>query len=88
VKSPPAKATAIASMLSSLGATPVKDETDGRVRIEAEVSPTVGETTLVSLLRLLMRAADRFGHSLQRNGTSVIWAEVDTDDTREHRGES
>ncbi|WP_128380399.1 hypothetical protein [Streptomyces cavernae] len=88
MKSPKTQATAIASMLTSLGATPATDETDDRVRIEAEVPPTIGEATLVNLLHLLIRAADRFGHSLQKDGTSVIWAEVDTDDTQDDRGES
>jgi hypothetical protein len=88
VKSAKTQATAIASMLTSLGATPAQDETDERVRIEAEVPPTIGEATLVDLLHLLLRAADRFGHSLQKDGTSVIWAEVDADDTPDDRGES
>jgi hypothetical protein len=88
VKSPKTQATAIASMLTSLGATPVQDETDECVRIEAEVPPTIGEATLVNLLHLLIRAADRFGHSLQKDGTSVIWAEVDLDESQDDRGES
>ncbi len=87
MKSATTQATAIASMLTSLGATPVQDETDARVRIEAEVPPTIGEATLMDLLHLLLRAADRFGHSLQ-NGASVIWAEIDADVTPDHRGES
>lgn len=88
MKSATAQATAIASMLASLGAAPATEERDDHVRIEAEVPPTIGEATLVNLLHLLIRAADRFGHSLQKDGTSVIWAEVDADDTQDHRGES
>ena len=88
MKSPTTQATAIASMLTALGATPVKDETQACVRIEAEVPPTLGEAALVALFHLLLRASDRFGHSLRTDGTSVIWAEVDTDDTQDDRGES
>ncbi|WP_185843704.1 hypothetical protein [Streptomyces sp. WAC 05379] len=50
--------------------------------------PTIGEATLTELLRLLVRAADRFGHSLRQDGTSVIWAEVDANDPQNLRGES
>ncbi|MFF8177722.1 hypothetical protein [Streptomyces chartreusis] len=85
---PNTQATAIASMLTSLGATPARDDMDERVRLEAEVPPTIGEATLAELLRLLVRAADRFGHSLQKDGTSVIWAEIDADDPQDLRGES
>ncbi|MFF8932299.1 hypothetical protein ACF1AO_34105 [Streptomyces longwoodensis] len=86
MKSPNTQAIAIASMLTSLGATPVQDATDECVRIKAEVPPTIGEATLVNLLHLFIRAADRFGHSLQKDGTSVIWAEVDLDDMHDGRG--
>lgn len=88
VRLPNTQATAIASMLTSLGATPARDDMDERVRLEAEVPPTIGEATLAELLRLLVRAADRFGHSLQKDGTSVIWAEIDADDPQDLRGES
>ena len=88
MKSPNTQATAIASMLTALGATPVKDETQTCVRIEAEVPLTLGEAARVEFLHFLLRASDRFGHSLNKDGTSVIWAEVDNDDTQDDRGES
>jgi hypothetical protein len=80
VKSPNAQATAIASMLRALGASPVENRTGGCIRIEAQVPSTISEDLLAGLFRLLQQASDRYGHDLQKNGTSVIWAEIDTED--------
>jgi hypothetical protein len=77
VSSPKAQATAIVSMLAALGAAPSEDESGERVRIESKVPDVLSEAARLDLLHFLFRAADRFGHSLQKDGTSVIWAEVD-----------
>ncbi|MFE1839830.1 hypothetical protein [Streptomyces sviceus] len=79
MKSPHAQATAIVSMLGALGAAPVEKQTDGCVRIEAQVPSTISEDLLQGLFRLLQQASDRYGHDFQK-GTSVIWAEIDTED--------
>ncbi|WP_328974171.1 hypothetical protein [Streptomyces canus] len=80
MKSPNAQATAIVSMLRALGASPVENRTDGCVRIEAQVPSTISEDLLADLFRLLQHASDRYGHDLQKDGASVIWAEIDTED--------
>lgn len=64
----------------ALGAAPNEDESHERVRIEAVIPASLSEAVQLDLIHFLFRTADRFGHSLQRDGTSVLWAEVD------HRG--
>ncbi|MGW7149599.1 hypothetical protein ACWGII_37870 [Streptomyces sp. NPDC054855] len=73
------QATAIASMLTSvLGAIPCQDATDERIRLEVEVPDSLGESERLAVLDFLLGQADRFGHSLHKDGTSAIWAEVDS----------
>ena len=79
MSSPKSQATAIASMLTAaLGEPPVEDVSDQRVRIHAEVPASLSEGARLDILQFLFRTADRFGHSLEKDGTSVIWAEVET----------
>jgi hypothetical protein len=54
---------------------------DAGVRVSAPVPATLSEAVRLDVLAFLMRTADRFGHSVQHNGTSVIWAEIETADT-------
>ncbi|MCX5063724.1 hypothetical protein OG895_43305 [Streptomyces sp. NBC_00201] len=78
MSSPKVQATAIVSMLTTaLGAAPSQDESDERFRVEAEVPVSLGESARLDLLDFLFNTADRFGHSVRKDGTSVIWAEVD-----------
>ncbi|MDH6604534.1 hypothetical protein M2164_000169 [Streptomyces sp. SAI-208] len=78
MKSPNAQATAIASMLQALGASPVESQEHGYVRIEAQVPSTISEDLLSGLFRLLQQASDRYGHDFRKDKTSVVWAEIDT----------
>lgn len=74
-----AQATAIASMLTNvLGSPPHQDATDERIRIEIEVTDALSESERLNVLRFLFGQADRFGHSLHKDGTAAIWAEVDS----------
>ncbi|MHB9848999.1 hypothetical protein ACSYGO_07090 [Streptomyces krungchingensis] len=49
--------------------------------MEAVVPTSLSETAQLELLAFLLKTADHFGHRLQKDGTSVIWVEV------EHRNE-
>lgn len=81
MNSPKAQATAIASMLTAVfGNSPTEDESGKRIRIEATVPPSLGEPARLDLLTFLFQTADRFGHHVDKDGTSRIWAEVDRED--------
>jgi len=65
-------------MLTAMfGEAPATHETSGLIRIEAAVPTSLPEASRLDLLAFLYRTADRFGHCLDRDGTSHIWAEVD-----------
>ncbi|MEU5896431.1 MULTISPECIES: hypothetical protein [unclassified Streptomyces] len=74
------KACAIAAMFTSALGAIRENETPERIRIEAEVTAALGETSRLELLQFLTGTADRFGHSINKDGTSLIWAEVDRED--------
>ncbi|WP_316779734.1 hypothetical protein [Streptomyces sasae] len=89
MSSPTTRATAIASMFSTALGVPVDDNdpdavrtevADTSLRISAPVPASLREAVRLDLLAFLLRTADRFGHSVQHNGASVIWAEVETAD--------
>ncbi|MGW7260708.1 hypothetical protein [Streptomyces sp. NPDC054834] len=85
MSSPTTRATAIASMLSALfGDAPAEDETDDRIRVEATVPTSLSEAARLNLLAFLFRMADRFGHQVDKDGTSRIWAEVDREEIPAH----
>lgn len=86
MSSPTTRATAIASMLSTALGIPLDDDdpesvrteaTDTGLRISAPVPAALSEAVHVHVLAFLTRTADRFGHT-QHDGTSVIWAEIET----------
>ncbi|MFC8349787.1 hypothetical protein [Streptomyces sp. NPDC057280] len=88
MSSPKAQATAIASMLTAVfGEAPTEDESQGRTRIEATVPDSLGESARLDLLTFLYVTADRFGHRLEKNGTSRIWAEVDYESADERENQ-
>ncbi|MEU2916411.1 hypothetical protein ACWCQ0_41485 [Streptomyces massasporeus] len=87
MSSPTTRATAIASMLSTALGGPLDDgdreavrtePSDTGLRISAPVTASLSEAVRLDVLAFLMQTADRFGHSVQHNGTSVIWAEIET----------
>ncbi|MER5218599.1 hypothetical protein ABT063_51115 [Streptomyces sp. NPDC002838] len=89
MSSPTTRATAIASMLSTALGVPLDDDEPEAVRIEANdsglrisapVPAALSEAVRLDVLAFLMQTADRFGHSVQHSGTSVIWAEIETVD--------
>lgn len=85
VSSPTTRATAIASMLSAMfGDAPAEDERDERIRIEATVPASLSEAARLDLLAFLFQMADRFGHQVDKDGTSRIWAEVDREEIPAH----
>jgi hypothetical protein len=88
VKLPNIPVSELASMLAALGASPVQKQMDGCIRIEAGVPRAISEASLIDLYRLLRQADAHFGHAFQRDGTSVIWAEIDVSDTQDIQGES
>ncbi|WP_406490612.1 hypothetical protein OHB06_00965 [Streptomyces sp. NBC_01604] len=86
MSSPRTKATAIASMLTSALGAPLDnddpdavhvEETDASLRISAPVPSTLSESIRLGVLAFLIDTGARFGHDVQHDGPSVIWAEVE-----------
>ncbi|WP_409239735.1 hypothetical protein [Streptomyces sp. PA5.6] len=72
------KVTAIILLFTAtLETEPRQDQSGNRIRVEAQVPASLSEPARIKILRLLLESADRFGHSVHRDGTSVIWAEID-----------
>lgn len=78
--SPTTRATAIASMLSTTLGVPLDDgdqeavrteSRDSGLRISAPVPDSLSEAVRLDMLAFLLQTAERFGHSVQHNGTSV-----------------
>ncbi|MFD4633799.1 hypothetical protein ACFVYR_31750 [Streptomyces sp. NPDC058284] len=72
------KATDIVAMLmATLNTPPSQNRTGGRIRIEAELPASLADPDRLRLLRLLVETGEQFGHSIHKDGTETIWAEVD-----------
>lgn len=76
-------AAIVSKLTAALGAVVRENETEQWVHIEADVPAGLGEAERLDLLTFLFKTADRFGHSLHKDGTSCIWAEVDHEDHKD-----